>query len=134
MIAFILDSECTNNTTEYEVLIEGLRKVVNMQAKILKVFGDFEIIIKLVYNSIHCVSRHLIHYQRKVWNLINNFDAFKIISIPHSQNSNVDLLANVASRIIPSKNFMTNSSFVELIFRPSVPHSITNWKVFNDYQ
>ena len=41
-----LEFECTNNTAEYEALVQGLRKAVELKVSNLKVFGDFEIIVK----------------------------------------------------------------------------------------
>ena len=47
-------------------------------------------------------------------------------------NVDADLLANVASRLIPSAKFDPNAVSIELIYRPSIPDNVTNWKVFND--
>lgn len=52
--------------------------------------------------------------------------------IPHSQNSNVDLLANVASKLIPSNVIHPDAFSIELIFRPLVLDNITNWCVFDE--
>jgi len=41
-------------------------------------------------------------------------------------------LANVASKLIPSEDFSPDRFSIELIFRPSIPDNITNWRVFND--
>ena len=41
-----LEFECTNNTAEYEALVQGLRKVIELKVSNLKVFGDSEIIVK----------------------------------------------------------------------------------------
>ena len=71
----------------------------------MKVFGDSEIIVKQVQNLNHFVASRLTRYQWEVWDLLPSFQAFKIFSIPHYQNVDVDLLANVASRRIPSENF-----------------------------
>ena len=71
-------------------------------------------------------------YQKEVWNLISTLDAFNIESISHFQNQESDLLANVASRLIPAENFSPNVFSIELLFRPSIPDNITNWCVFND--
>ena len=35
-----LDFECTNNTTEYEALVQGLKKSIELNVKNLKVFHD----------------------------------------------------------------------------------------------
>ena len=63
------------------------------------------------------------------------FDAFNIIYVPRSQNQEADLLANVTSKLIPSKKLTPDFFSVELIFRPSIPDNIFNWCVFdNDVQ
>ena len=60
-----LELECTNNTAEYEALVQGLRKAIELKEKNLKVFGDSEIIVKQIRNQIHCISPHLKAYQMK---------------------------------------------------------------------
>jgi hypothetical protein len=54
-----LEFECTNNTAEYEALVQGLKKAIDLDVKELKVFGDSEIIVRQVRNTIHCNSPHL---------------------------------------------------------------------------
>ena len=43
-----LEFECTNNTTEYEALVQGLRKAIELKVENLKVYGDSEIIVKQI--------------------------------------------------------------------------------------
>ena len=57
-----LEFECTNNTTEYEALVQGLRKAIELKVENLKVYGDFEIIVKQIWKQIHCISPHLKSY------------------------------------------------------------------------
>ena len=64
--------------------------------------------------------------------LMNKFEAFNIKSIPHTLNHEDDMLANVASSLCPSDDFSHENFSVELIYRPSVPDNITNWRVFED--
>ena len=73
-----LEFTCTNNMTEYEGLLQGLKKATNMKVKNLKVFGDSQIIVDQVRKRIHCNSPHLVRYQHEVWSLIDNFDSFNI--------------------------------------------------------
>jgi ribonuclease HI len=129
-----LEFECTNNTTEYEALLQGLKKALDLKVQSLMVFGDSEIVVKQVKNVIHCLSPHLKNYQTEVWNLIHKFLSFNISSIPRSSNSEADLLANVASKLLPAEGFSPNAFSVELMFRPSIPDNITNWRVFDDDQ
>ena len=51
--------ECPNNTTEYEAPVQGLYKAIDLGVKYLRVYGDYEIIVKQVRNTIHCISSHL---------------------------------------------------------------------------
>jgi ribonuclease HI len=46
LIACRLEFECTNNTAEYEALLQGLRKSLDMKIQNLTVFGDFEIVVR----------------------------------------------------------------------------------------
>lgn len=46
MLACKLEFECTNNTIEYEALIQGLYKAIGLHIKYLQVFGDSKIMIK----------------------------------------------------------------------------------------
>ena len=71
--------ECTNNTTEYEALIQVLKKAIQFKVKNLKVDGDSEIIVKQIRNTIHCLSPHLNGYQNKVWDFLMNFNVFNIV-------------------------------------------------------
>ena len=82
--------------------------MIDLDIKVLVAYGDSEIIIRQVRNSIHCISKHFQNYQQEVWDLMSYFDAFNIMSIPRFQNQEADLLANVASKLIPSENFTPN--------------------------
>jgi ribonuclease HI len=134
LISCRLDFECTNNKTEYEALLQGLRKALDMNVQNLTVFGDSKIVVRQVKNYIHCLSLHLKSYQSKVWNLMNKFFSFNINSIPRLNNLEADFLANVASKLFPIECLSPNAFSVELLFRPSIPDNITNWRVFDDDQ
>ena len=125
-----LEFECNNNTAEYEALVQGLKKAIELKVSNLKVFGDSEIIVKQIRNQIHCFSPHLKAYQNEVWDFLKCFNAFKIISIPRIKNAAANLLATSAARLVPTNNRCS----VELLFRTSVPDMITNLRVFDDDQ
>ena len=101
---------------------------MELKVKNLKVYGDSEIIVKQVQNKIHCISPHLKAYQNEVWDLLTNFDAFNIFSIPRVKNVAADLLATLAARLVPT----INTCSIELLFRPSDLDNITNLRVFDD--
>jgi ribonuclease HI len=68
-----------------------------MGVKELKVFGDFEIIVRQVRNTIYFNSPHLKNYQQEVHRLIEHFDAFNITIIPREKNTLANSLATTAS-------------------------------------
>ena len=119
-----------NNTTEYEALVQGLRKVVDLKVRNLKVFGDSEIIVRKIRNIIHCLSPHLKGDQTEVWDLITNLNAFNINSIPRLQNVAADFFVVSAARLVP----INNKFSIKLIFRTSIPDNVTNLRVFDDDQ
>jgi hypothetical protein len=83
---------------EYESLVKGNKKAIDLKVKYLKVFGDSEIIIRQVRNNIHCLSLHIKEYQKVLRNFLYSFDAFNITSLPRDHNIDADILANATSR------------------------------------
>ena len=115
-----MEFECTNNVAEYETLVQGLKKAMDLHVICIEVFRDSQIFAHQVTNSINCTSNHLKNYQQEVLELINIFEAFNIRSIPRSMNSEVDMLANVASNLCPSDDLSHNKFSVKSIYRPSI--------------
>ena len=132
MLACRMEFDCMNKVVEYKALVQGLRTTLDLQIKCIEVFGDSQVVIRHVRDSIHHTSHHLNNYQWEVWDLMNKFKAFNIISIPRSMNFEADMMANVASNPSPSDEFTSDNFFVELIYRLSIPKNITNWRIFDD--
>ena len=107
-----------------------MKKAIELKEKKLKFFGDSEIIVRQVRNTIHCLSPHLKGYQTEVWDLITNFNAFNINSIPRFQNAAANFLVVSIARLVPTNNKCS----IELIFRPSILNNVTNLRVFDDDQ
>jgi ribonuclease HI len=117
LISCDLEFECTNNTTQHKDLVQSLKKAIHLKVKYLKVFGDSEIIVPYVRNTIHCMSLHLKAYQQEVWNFPYSFDAFTITSLPRDQNIDENILANATSRLMP----LDDGFSFEIMFMPSIP-------------
>ena len=94
----------------------------------MKCFGDFEIVVRQIRDTIYCLSPHIKGYQSKFWNLIAHFNTFNINALPRLQNVAADLLATSASILVSTNNKCS----IQLIFRRSVPDNITNMRVFDD--
>jgi hypothetical protein len=65
-----------------------------------------------------------------VHNLIDNFEAFNITSIPREKKILVDSLATAASILYPLEDYAASRFTVELLYNPLVPNNISNWNVF----
>ena len=66
--------------------------------------------------------------------MTNLFKYFNSNNVFRSQNLDVDLLANTASKLIPHEGLSLDTFLIELICKPSIIYNVTNWKVFDDYQ
>jgi ribonuclease HI len=77
--------------------VPGLKKDIDLGVKELKVFGDSEIIVRKVINTIHCNSPHLKNYQQEVHRLIERFETFNITAIPREKNVLANFLATTTS-------------------------------------
>jgi hypothetical protein len=64
---------CTNNITKYEGLVIGLRQAIRWNIKSLLVFGDSQLVIKLVTNEYHTKDEKLLPYCRIVEHLEQHF-------------------------------------------------------------
>ena len=66
--------------------------------------------------------------------MTSSFKYLNIRSVPRSRNFDADLLANTASKLIPLEGLSPNNFSIELMYKPSIPDNITNWKVCDDDQ
>jgi ribonuclease HI len=80
-MSYKLEFEATNNVTEYEALVLGLRAARDMGIKEISVFGDVELVVKQVRNLYQAKHLRLRSYRNEVWDLI---DIFSWLSTFHS--------------------------------------------------
>ena len=62
-LACHLESKCTDNEVEYEALIQGLRKAINLKVNSIEVFGDSRLVTKHVRKYMFSSFYHLSNYQ-----------------------------------------------------------------------
>lgn len=130
LISSCLEFRCTNNTTEYEILILGLQKSIDLKFFVLKVVSVSEILVCHVRNSIHCVSPRLKSYQQEVWKIISHFQDFNIILVLRMRHVITNALENVAARML----LLRHNFSIAILYKPYVPDNITNLCVFYDDQ
>ena len=71
--AICLHFSVSNNTTEYEALINGLRNIVELSATQLYICGDSELVVDQVMKESSCKSPLMSAYCQDVCKLENKF-------------------------------------------------------------
>jgi hypothetical protein len=65
-----------------------------------------------------------------VHRLIEHFEVFNITTVPREKNVLADSLATTASRLSPLEDYEASRFTVDLLYKPSMPNNVSNWKVF----
>ncbi|XP_012487763.1 uncharacterized protein LOC105800959 [Gossypium raimondii] len=98
-----LDFDCTNNMTEYEACIMGIRAAIECKIKVLKVCGDSALVIYQLKGKWETKDPKLISYRRMVLELMDEFDDITFCYLPRDENQMADALATLASMIRVNK-------------------------------
>jgi ribonuclease HI len=131
-LSYKLEFETTNNATEYEALVLGLRLAKDMVIEELSVFGDAELIVHQIKNRYQTNLPRLRSYRNELWDLVDSFlSSFNISFIPREENTMVDSLAISTSNFripIPPKIKYD----VEVKYMSSILDNVKYWKMFED--
>lgn len=121
-IAFRFSFSCTNNATEYESLAHGLQWARQKKVKCLQVFGDSELVVNQ-FRNIHVTKNNVLKmYKHRIWDLIEDFHAFNLLSIPRSQNKEVNRLVSLGAQFDIPKELenINRQQYVKVGVRPSI--------------
>jgi ribonuclease HI len=72
-LSYKLEFDTTNNISEYEALLLGLKAAKNMGIDKISVFGDSELIIHQIKNIYQTKQQRLKKYRNEVWDYVDNF-------------------------------------------------------------
>jgi hypothetical protein len=111
----------TNNTTEYEGLLVGLRAATGLGIKHLVVRGNSQLVIRQVTKEYG--SPQMGAYVDKVRKLEQHFDGIEMESIPRGENFIADKLSKIATRRGP----ISHGVFVERLTRSLVEIASAPW-------
>jgi ribonuclease HI len=121
---------CTNNATEFEVLLLGIENAYNLGCGHLIFFGDSELVVKLVCKIYSPSNKLMKRYTQTVWELVLNFLSFNITYVKRELNSMADRLAIFSAsptwKLIPE---ILDCTFQSL-YCPHIPDNVESWKVF----
>jgi ribonuclease HI len=92
-----------NNVAEYVALLEAIQIALTMNAKVLRVFSDSEVVVHQMNGIYSCQSPRLYSLNWTCKKLVKSLD-FSITRIPRKQNVEANHLANRAARMFSAKS------------------------------
>ena len=112
-------------------MILGLNDAKGMGIKSLKVFGDADLIVQQINKNFQAKHPRLKAYRGELWRLKDSFNNFSISYILRMKNQLADSLVVSTSTFIPPLRPKLTCE-VQVKYRPSLPHNVKYWKVFED--
>ena len=103
----------TNNATEYEACIMGLRAALGLGVKDLEVYGDSALIISQIQNKWKIKEERLKPYHECLQNWASKFSKIQYQYVPRMQNQIADALATMTFMIDGPKEDETRPIVVE---------------------
>jgi ribonuclease HI len=91
----------SNNTAEYEALINGLRIAAELGIKHLEIRGDSELVVGQVMKDKNCVDPKMAAYCQAIRDLEGKFHCLELHHVLHDYNKVADVLAKAVSSQSP---------------------------------
>lgn len=86
----------TNNVAEYEAVIRGLERAIELEAEEVELVGDSELVAKQITGEYKVKHPDMKPLHARVVELLRNFDSWEIRTVPRAENSDADALVNQA--------------------------------------
>ncbi|KAL0378387.1 UNVERIFIED_CONTAM: Ribonuclease HI [Sesamum radiatum] len=117
------DFQASNNKTEYEAFIIGIKMALDAGAKNLIAYIDSQLITKQMEGEYEVKAERMKGYLQKIKGLTNRLNGFQLHQIPRIENAKADYLAKLASSMI-------NCSIRNITVRALTknPPSIASWQ------
>jgi len=116
-ISLGLSFPITNNTTEYEAFLAGLRTAQDLGAKKVKIFTNSQLVASQVTGKFQVKEEHLQQYVQLVLEKMKEFETVEVTHIPREQNTRADILSKLTSTRTASGN---KTVIQEVLNKPSV--------------
>lgn len=76
--------QASNNVTEYEALLAGLRLSKEIQVKRLFINSDSQLVVSQIKSNFSARVKNMASYLKKVMELLPQFDTFKLNRVPRT--------------------------------------------------
>jgi ribonuclease HI len=94
-----LIESCTNNEAEYEALVAGLELSLELEIKVMHIFGDSQLIISQITNEYKVLKPELIQYHQKGMELMRKILYVSIEKVTRAVNGEPNALAKLAKEL-----------------------------------
>jgi ribonuclease HI len=117
-----LDFPTTNNVSEYEVLVTGLRLANDLGIQHLLIRADSQLVARQVRKDFDCNNEKMAEYLLKLRGMPKIFDGFEVRYVPWLDNCDADHIAWITSSRAPT----LPDAIVEKLSKPSVEAAKTS--------
>jgi ribonuclease HI len=111
----------SNNEAQYKALLHDMRMAKACGATRLNIFGDSNLVVQQVMNSLNALSDIIKPYRNLYYYLEGTFDGCELSHISETCNEEADILANIGSQCLP----ITPGVFWEEIIERSTQNTKT---------
>ncbi|CAJ2634768.1 unnamed protein product [Trifolium pratense] len=116
-VSLALSFPTSNNQAEYEAFLAGLRLAEDMEAKVIKIFTDSQLVASQVLGEYQAKNDNLSEYLALVKEKITKFESVEVQHVPREHNKRADILSKLAST---KKKGGNKSVIQEILPRPSI--------------
>jgi ribonuclease HI len=109
----------SNNVTEYEALVNGLRIAIELGVRRLDARGDSQLVIDQVMKNSHCRDRKMEAYCDEVRRLKDKFYGLELNHVARRYNETADELAKIASGWIMVPRTSSRETYINPPSRPT---------------
>jgi ribonuclease HI len=106
----------SNNESEYEALLIGLKCARRLGADRLRVFCDSQLVVNQISGEYQARDERMASYLRAVKNSLSKFEFIQVEQIGREHNSHADILAKLATA---KETDMERTVTVEVLNSPS---------------
>lgn len=119
-LSYHLNFLCTNNTIEYEALLDRLCIALSMESRDIKIFGDSQLVIKQINETYQEKHDKILKCRDITMALLENFHSYTIDNVPQKEDCHADAMASTISLILPLDSSKDYTFVVHMVMKPSI--------------
>lgn len=89
--------ELAINSIEYQAVIFGLRASLALNVDYVHIHTDSSIVVKQLRGEFQVHTAKLLHFRNEAYELLKQFQRWRIVHVPREKNRRADILAGAAT-------------------------------------